>query len=75
MKTNVKTKIKITSLGICLILGICMVQTEKKPTSSLFMDNIEALAQNEGERHFFCFGVGTIECEGRKVAFVIDNYK
>jgi len=42
--------------------------------SDIVLDNIEALASSEGGGNYQCFGVGSIDCNGRKVSNVYTSF-
>ncbi|MDL2245420.1 NVEALA domain-containing protein [Parabacteroides sp. OttesenSCG-928-J18] len=70
-----KQRTKVILIGICLILCCTMFKKkDKKDLSELALVNVEALAENEGISRYFCIGIGTVDCHGHKVEFMIDNY-
>lgn len=66
-------------LGIaCLVVVafiIYMKANRTAPSNSLLMNNIEALAADEGG-DAYCFGVGTVDCpiDHSKVKYVFEPY-
>jgi hypothetical protein len=46
-----------------------------KQFSQLTFDNIEALADNEGDENFLCLGIGEVDCYGYKVICKITNFR
>lgn len=50
----------------CTICSYFLLQ-EKNESEDLMYQNVEALASQEGESLVFCYHLGSIDCEGRKV--------
>ncbi|MDH6312612.1 hypothetical protein M2137_001387 [Parabacteroides sp. PFB2-10] len=70
-----KTKVKMIFLCICLMVGsYLLIKGDKSLPNELVLVNIEALAEEESIPKYFCRGIGTIDCYGNKVEFMIDNY-
>lgn len=75
----IKIKIRKGIIGIiCVVGGIILTHTAKNnsPMNSKFyllLDNIEALASNEGKKDF-CVGSGSIDCNGRKVEYKVSTF-
>lgn len=72
------------STGLVCIVALLLAYTHITPQEKLpelTLHNIEALASNEYPTDIFCYGIGTIDCLGKKVAEkitymkVVDNRK
>ena len=74
---NIKIKTGIVGI-VCLIGGTLLVHTarnssEINPNVYLQLDNINALASNEGGKNY-CSGSGSIDCNGQKVEQKISTF-
>lgn len=58
-------KLTIACLGI--ISGSYLYQQKKHQVNDIALENIEALANEESSGDTFCYGIGSIDCLGRKV--------
>lgn len=67
-------KLSIACLVVVAFI-IYMKANRTVPHSSLVLNNIEALAANEGD-NVFCFGIGTVDCpiDHSKVKYVFEPY-
>lgn len=56
-------------IAIFCLGGVCFIHTSSEDTaiSHLAFENIEALAHNEGDLNYVCYGTGSIDCHGEKV--------
>lgn len=66
---NVKIKKSIFGIA-CMISGVILVNITKEssaPIVSLQLENVEALASNEGSGNYICIGSGSVDCNGYKV--------
>jgi hypothetical protein len=66
------------ALIIVFSLSVFIIRENRsvKPFSQLTVDNIEALADNEGGTDaYFCMGDGDIDCFGYKVALKITHIR
>ncbi|MDL2310171.1 NVEALA domain-containing protein [Parabacteroides sp. OttesenSCG-928-B22] len=68
-------KPKIFLIILSLGVGLGVFTAEKEEVNELTSANIEALAQGESPAIYLCYGLGTIDCYGGKVEFMIDNYR
>lgn len=67
--------IKIIAVTICLVTScLVYIQSKSDELSELVLDNIEALASNEGTDGY-CFGSGEVDCYGYLVKLKIEGYK
>lgn len=56
----------ICIIGGCVICSYFLLRG-KKESKDLMRQNVEALASEKGESLVFCYHLGSIDCEGRKV--------
>lgn len=70
-------KIKLlTALAVIVAGGYLMHGQENKVATPLALQNVEALANNEHEINYFCYGSGSVKCpNGRDVEYYLDNLK
>lgn len=67
MKNKLKRKALIIVV-VAFVVGVCSIINHASPEpSSLLLDNIEALAFDEGGGYQRCFGVGSLDCPIYKV--------
>lgn len=62
-----KTKVKVFIVIVAIFLISIINKRGGVEFTDLVFNNIEALANTEGEGEFFCFGTGSIDCYGDKV--------
>lgn len=72
-------KLKITKVILAVILCISAIYFYKVERdifiSDLAFQNIEALAQREDTENYYCFGDGSVECDGRQVEYKIGGLR
>ncbi len=69
---------KSSKIVFCCVVGVaslCFISiknNKKSLCSELALSNIEALAQNEDDKNYDCFGVGCLDCPAKqiKVAYI-----
>lgn len=59
-----KSKLKLIGLVVCLIVGFCFWTNQKNDLPVLVLENIEALAYGEHGDGAYCYGDGSIDCDG-----------
>lgn len=70
-----KQLFKITFLLACVASAFYLGTSENKEVHDLAINNIEALAREEGSSgSVHCFGSGSVDCLGYKVSYRFDNY-
>ena len=63
--------------AIIIVATILAIKAEsRKPMSDIALANVEALADNEGENQYYCYGTGSVRCpySGKLVAGYIKRY-
>ena len=76
MKSSMRKILMVVACSVTLVIsGLYMGNPVPDKTSVLLLENIEALASGEDSTHYFCYGIGSVDCpDGRKVEFVRDNF-
>lgn len=59
-----KKKLKLVGFATCLIAGCYFGSTPKNDLPSLLLENVEALAYGEHEDRAYCYGDGSVDCDG-----------
>lgn len=72
-KMNMKNKLKLIGLAVCLISGFCIWSNQKDDSPILLLENIEALANGEGGDRVYCYGDGSVDCYGYLVEMKISG--
>lgn len=57
-----KKVLLIGAMAIALLTSYEVISLKKEKTSSLVLENIEALAFGEWDNNVHCFGVGSVDC-------------
>lgn len=74
MKQTSITKMAIVAI-LCLMAGyISIADTRNDKLEGLMLDNVEALANGEGNGAYDCLGSGTVDCHGHYVKYMIEGY-
>ena len=71
-------KMKVTKVLLAAILCISAIYFYNTKRAILIneltFENIEALAQREDGGNYYCYGDGSIECDGRNVDVKISDF-
>jgi hypothetical protein len=75
---GMKRTVKLTLIFVCLSGAACfsfhnLPQAELQ-ARDFALENVEALADGEGNGNVLCFGHGSIDCNGAKVEWKITGY-
>lgn len=57
-----KKVLLIGTMAVALLTSYEVISLKNEKTSSLLLENIEALASGEWENQIHCFGVGSVDC-------------
>ena len=70
-----KIILKLTlATGIVIAVYFLYLQ-ENNYLNDLAVTNIEALAENEYEEDYYCYGTGSVDCYGDKVEMKIEGFR
>ena len=64
---------KLLFITVILIGCFYFLAEEKSNAEALIFNNIEALASGEEGTGYRCYGVGSVDCYGHLVEFMIDG--
>ena len=60
---------------VCVMAGyLYFTDTQNDELKKLVLDNVEALATNEGDVSYDCLGSGSVSCHGDYVEYMIEGY-
>lgn len=63
-------------LATCIVIaGYFLYLQEDNYLNDLAVKNIEALAGNEYEEDYYCYGTGSVDCHGNKVEMKIEGFR
>jgi len=70
-----KTILKLLFFLICFCCGGYLLHEKdnRNELTDIAFNNIEALANNEGSDRFFCYEIGSLDCNGQKVKYRINT--
>ena len=75
MKNYLKTTLLLVVVSISVFYWNS-VRNSPQQSNDLFLQNVEALANNESKPMVSCYGTGSVDCpnSGNKVKRVTENY-